>query len=271
LVRVLMFVEELRRTFTRPRNLVILGLIGLVPILLGVVVKTLGVGHGSGGPPFFSQITDNPVFLVLVALTTMQTFLLPLLIGLVAGDSVAGEAASGSLRYLVAAPAGRVRIILVKTLVVMIFTIAAALVIAITGGVTGSLLFHVGKIVTLSGSVVSNTRGVVLTVEAALTVGVSMFSVVGVGLFVSTLTDTPAAASAVAVGVAIISEILGGIPQLIHVQPILLSTYWGSFTDLMRTPQVLHGVGRDFLESFGWLAVTVIAGAVNFAKKDLLS
>ncbi len=267
-----MFVDELRRTFRRPRNLVVLGLIALVPILLGVVVKTLGPRNGNGGgPPFFNQLTQNPVFLSLVALTTMETFLIPLAVSLIAGDSVSGEASSGALRYLLVAPAGRGRLLIVKTASALVFTLVAVLIIAVVGGVTGAILFHLGPIVTLSGTTVSNIRGVVLTLEASAVVGLSMFSIVGIGVFVSTITDSSAAASAVAVAVAVISQILGQIPQLVHIRPLLLSNYWGSFIDLFRSPQVFHNVKLDILEQFVWLTVALVAAWINFRAKDIFS
>ncbi len=267
-----MFADELRRTFRRPRNLVVLGLIALVPVLLGIVVKTLGQrGGNGGGPPFFSQLTQNPVFLSLVALTTMETFLIPLAVSLIAGDSVSGEASTGALRYLLVAPAGRGRLLAVKMASALIYTMVAVVIVAIVGGITGAILFHIGPIVTLSGSTVSNLTGIGLTFEAALVVGISMFSIVGVGVFVSTLTDSSAAAAAVAVAVAVVSEILGQIPQLVSIRPLLPSTYWGSFIDLFRTPQVLHNVKLDILEQAVWLGLTFIAAWINFRGKDIFS
>jgi ABC-2 type transport system permease protein len=267
-----MLVDELKRTFRRPRNLVVLGLIALVPVLLGVVVKTLGHSGGNGGgPPFFSQLTQNPVFLSLVALTTMETFLIPLAVSLIAGDSFSGDASSGALRYLLVAPAGRGRLLLVKVFSALLYTVVAVLLIAVVGGVTGAVLFPIGPIVTLSGTTVTNLGGVGLTLEAALLVAVSMFSIVGVGVFVSTLTDSSAAASAVAVAVAVVSEILGQIPQLVHIRPILPSTYWGSFVDLFRSPQVLHNVKLDLLEQVVWLLAALSAAWFNFRGKDIFS
>jgi ABC-2 type transport system permease protein len=267
-----MLVDELKRTFRRPRNLVVLGLIALVPVLLGVVVKTLGHSGGNGGgPPFFSQLTQNPVFLSLVALTTMETFLIPLAVSLIAGDSFSGDASSGALRYLLVAPAGRGRLLLVKVFSALLYTVVAVLLIAVVGGVTGAVLFPIGPIVTLSGTTVTNLGGVGLTLEAALLVAVSMFSIVGVGVFVSTLTDSSAAASAVAVAVAVVSEILGQIPQLVHIRPILPSTYWGSFVDLFRSPQVLHNVKLDLLEQVVWLVAALSAAWFNFRGKDIFS
>lgn len=265
-----MFADELRRLFRRPRSIVILVIVAVVPIALGVIAKTLGAG-GSGGPPFFSQLTQNPIFLSLVALTTMQPFVLPLMVSLVAGDAIAGEASSGALRYLLVAPASRVKIVLIKTASALIFAIVIALVVALAGGLAGALLFHAGKIITLSGTEVSQARGILLTFEASLVVGVSLFSVVGVGIFVSTLTDSPSAASAITVGVAIASEILGGVPQLVHIQPILLSNYWQSFIDLFRDPQILHNVGRNLIEQGGWLVASIVAALVNFTQRDITS
>ena len=56
------------------------------------------------GPQFIGRVTGNGLFLVFTALTVSLPFFLPLIIGVVAGDSIAGEAGLGTLRYLLTVP-----------------------------------------------------------------------------------------------------------------------------------------------------------------------
>ncbi len=63
---------------------------------------------------FFNQLAGNGVFLTFIALSTLLILVLPVVVAVVAGDSVAGEAGYGTLRYLLAVPAGRTRLLAVK-------------------------------------------------------------------------------------------------------------------------------------------------------------
>lgn len=107
--------SELSVTFRRWRTLALLGVLAAVPVLVGIAVRietsdgsSLGPGGGGGGgPAFISQISNNGLFLVFTALAATLPFFLPMAVGVVAGDAIAGEASAGTLRYLlVARPAG---------------------------------------------------------------------------------------------------------------------------------------------------------------------
>lgn len=94
--------SELVTTFRRWRTIALLGVLAAVPILVGIAVKLEtqdgagpGRGDGGGGPAFIAQITNNGLFLVFTALAATLPFFLPMAIGVVAGDAIAGEASGG--------------------------------------------------------------------------------------------------------------------------------------------------------------------------------
>ena len=95
--------SELRLIFGRRRNIAGLGVLAAVPIILGLSIKLSGdTGEGDGG--IFGQITSNGLFVGLAALMVELPLFLPLAVGVISGDSVAGEASVGTLRYLLATP-----------------------------------------------------------------------------------------------------------------------------------------------------------------------
>ena len=91
--------SEMRLLLTRRRNMILLGVLAVVPVFIGVAVKVSNP-TGGDGPQFIDRITGNGLFLVFTAITVSIPFFLPLVIGVVAGDSIAGEAGIGTLRYL---------------------------------------------------------------------------------------------------------------------------------------------------------------------------
>src|SRR6266496_2402666 len=115
--------SELSLIFLRWRNLALLAVLAAIPVLIGVALKlSTGGGRGDGqGPAFIAEVAGNGVFLALTSLTVLLTLVLPLAVAVVAGDSVAGEAGHGTLRYLLTVPAGRTRLLGIKYTALVIF------------------------------------------------------------------------------------------------------------------------------------------------------
>ncbi|WP_306321090.1 MULTISPECIES: ABC transporter permease [unclassified Streptomyces] len=267
--------SELTVTLRRWRTLALLAVLAGVPILIGVAVKietsgdpTAG-GGGGGGPAFIAQITNNGLFLVFTALAATLPFFLPMSVGVVAGDAIAGEANSGTLRYLLVAPAGRTRLLLTKYATVLAFCLVATLVVAVSALATGALLFPLGDVVTISGTRIGFGEGLWRALLIALVVAASLIGVAAIGLFVSTLTGSGIAAMATTVGLLITVQILDQIPQLHAIQPYLFSHQWLSFADLMREPVYWDDVARNLQLQVLYAAVFGSAAWARFTAKDI--
>ncbi|MGW0909388.1 ABC transporter permease [Streptomyces sp. NPDC002853] len=272
-----LFRSELGITFRRWRTLALLGVLAAVPILVGVAVRietsdgsTLGGGGGeAGGPAFIAQVTNNGLFLVFTALAATLPFFLPMAVGVVAGDSIAGESSAGTLRYLLVAPAGRTRLLLAKYATAMTFCLVATLVVAVSALAVGALLFPVGEVTTISGTRIGFGEGLLRALLIALVVAASLIGVAALGLFVSTLTSSGIAAMATTVGLLITIQILDQIPQLHAIQPYFFSHYWLSFADLMREPvywdELVKNLGLQGL----YAALFGSAAWARFGAKDI--
>ncbi|MEV0112046.1 ABC transporter permease [Streptomyces sp. NPDC050844] len=271
-----LFRSELAITFRRWRTLALLGVLAAVPILVGVAVKietsdgsTIGGGGEGGGPAFIAQVTNNGLFLVFTALAATLPFFLPMAIGVVAGDSIAGESSAGTLRYLLVAPAGRTRLLLVKYATTLTFCLVATLVVAVSALAVGALLFPVGEVTTISGTRIGFGEGMLRALLIALAVAASLIGVAALGLFVSTLTSSGIAAMATTVGLLITIQILDQIPQLHAIQPYFFSHYWLSFADLLREPvywdELVKNLGLQGL----YAAVFGSAAWARFGAKDI--
>ncbi|MEU3932692.1 ABC transporter permease [Streptomyces sp. NPDC029044] len=267
--------NELVTTFRRWRTLALLAVLAGVPVLVGIAVKMetgdggSPGGGGGGGPAFISQITNNGLFLVFTALAATLPFFLPMAVGVVAGDAIAGEANSGTLRYLLVAPAGRTRLLLTKYATVIIFCLAATLVVAVSALAVGVLLFPLGDLTTISGTQIGFAEGLGRALLIALAVAASLIGVAALGLFVSTLTGSGIAAMATTLGLLITVQILDQIPQLHALQPYLFSHYWLSFADLMREPVYWDELAKNLGLQALYAAVFGSAAWARFTAKDI--
>jgi ABC-2 type transport system permease protein len=266
-------------TFRRWRTLVLLAVLTAVPVLIGIAVRLEtgpggsagggGGGEAARGPAFITQVTGNGLFLVFAALAATLPFFLPMAVSVVAGDSVAGEANAGTLRYLLVAPAGRTRLLLAKYTTTVVFCLVATLAVAASALAVGALLFPVGDITLISGTTVSFGEGLLRALGVAVVVTASLLGLAALGLFISTLTGSGVAAMAATVGLVITVQILDAIPQLDTIHPYLFTHYWLSFTDLLRDPvywdEVMKNLGLQAL----YAAVFGSAAWARFTTRDI--
>src|SRR5256886_13169201 len=133
------YASELRLVMLRRRNLLLLAVTAIFPLVIGIALR-LAAPHPEGGNgngvAFFNQLAGNGVFLTFIALSTLLVLVLPVVVAVVAGDSVAGEAGYGTLRYLLAVPAGRARLLAVKYGVIVTDALCATFILS-AGGAGG--------------------------------------------------------------------------------------------------------------------------------------
>ena len=266
-----LLVNELSTQFGRWRTWAMLAALALIPILLGVAIRIVGGSRPGRGPAFLDQITDNGLFVALAALTVAIPLFLPLTVSVAAGDAIAGEASHGTLRYLLIAPAGRVRLLLVKYLFAVAFCLAATLTVVAVGTLVGWILFSIGPITLLSGAQVSVGEGLLRLLAVGAYVSVSLFGLSAIGLFLSTLTTVPIGAMAATAILAVAAQIVGAIPQLEALHPWLFTDRWLDFGDLLRSPIVWDSFAGNTLLQGGYILVFGAAAIARFSTKDVLS
>src|SRR5262249_24477539 len=185
--------SELRLIFLRKRNLALMAVLAAIPVLLGIVLKISAPSGGGGGdgPAFIGQVTSNGVFLALVSLVVELTLIMPLAVAVVSGDSIAGEAAHGTLRYLLTVPAGRTRLLGIKYAAVLVSCVAACLLVAVAAMIVGAILFPIGPVTLLSGTTISLGAGLLRLLLVILYLAAAMAALGALGLAISTFTEHP--------------------------------------------------------------------------------
>ncbi|HET6213104.1 MAG TPA: ABC transporter permease [Micromonosporaceae bacterium] len=264
------FRSELLLIFGRRRNWGGGLVLAAVPIIMAVAIK-LSEPQPGDGPDFIAQATGNGLFVALAALGVELPLFLPVAVGAIAGDSIAGEANLGTLRYLLAVPVNRTRMLAVKLGAIVVFALSAVLLVAGVGAGLGLALFGGGPMTTLSGTQLPFWSGVVRVLLVCGYLTVSMAALGAIGMFVSTLTEQPLGATIAIVMLAIASQILGAIPQLSAIHPYLPTHYWYAFGDLLRDPIATGDVWRGVSLSGAYVAIFFGAAWARFSVRDVTS
>jgi len=263
--------SELWLIFGRRRNWAGLAVLAAVPILIAVAVKLSGGPGGGDGPDFFTSITDNGLFVALAALTVELPLFLPLAVAAISADTIAGEANLGTLRYLLAVPVHRTRMLAVKYTAVVIFAFAATLLVAVVGALVGLALFGGGPVTLLSGASVSFGEALLRLLGICAYLAVGLCALGAIGLFVSTLTEQPIGATIAIVMLCVASFIMDSIPQLSWLHPYLLTHWWLSFGDLLRDPVAWGALEQGARSAGAYTLVFLAAAWARFGVRDVSS
>jgi ABC-2 type transport system permease protein len=229
-----LYASEARLVLGRRRNQALLVALAAIPLFIGIAIYVSPPTRPGDGPPFLGQISGNGLFLVFTALSVCTPLFLPLTIGVVSGDSIAGEAGLGTLRYLLTLPVTRTRLLVAKTLGTLTFTLAALLAVTLTGLVAGGLLFGWHDVTLLSGDSVGIGNGIGRAFLVAAFLFGALAGLASIGVFVSTMTENAIAAMATTVGLAVLSFVLDSVPQLKAIHPVLLTHNWLGFGEFLR-------------------------------------
>lgn len=275
---------EFTKQARRPRGLVTLGVLGVLAAVLTLVIgvsrATIAERVGDWG----SVVTDTSgLTLPLIALSASLLFLLPLAVAIFAGESVAGEASWGSLRYLLARPIPRWRVLAAKVALAAAFSIAAVLIVVLVAVATGLIAFGWHPLTVLdlqhtSPFLVASAKFAPL--DAVARIGLATTFVLGTltstfafAFMLSTFTVRPFSAVAGGVGLSLFSRALDNVPGLHGLSPWLPvtdsgTTLWtGFFTRPMQTAGIAHVLEVQAVYTAVFLAIAFL----HFSRADVLS
>jgi len=261
--------SEIGMLLRRRRNQLILLVLAAIPVIIGVAVKLTTNRNTPDG--LIGDITNNGIFVAFTALVVVIPIFLPMAVSVVVGESVAGEASSGTLRYLLVVPVSRTRLLVVKFLAAATWCLIIASVVAVAGLVVGLLLFPAGRVTLLSGSSITLAAAIARLVLVVGYAALMMLAIAAIGLFISTLTEVPIAAMAATLATAIIMQVLVAVPQLHALRPILISNSFLDFADVLRDPLVLSGLEHGVLLALAYLAIFWSLAWARFTTKDISS
>jgi ABC-2 type transport system permease protein len=273
---------EFVKAVARKRTLVISVLLVGLPTLIVVAINARGDRRGGDrGEGLFLLAKQSGLLVPAAVLSAMSGFLLVVIAGTLAGDSVAGDAGWGNLRYLLLRPVPRGRLLIAKAFVAGVLIWIATFLVAIAALVAGVILFGAHPVtVPAAGSLIGGLSGPFQISTAALLirdlvaagyVAVGFSALLALGTLFSTLTDNAASAIGATIGVYIVSEILDGISQLGQIRYAFPTHYLGAWDRMFTQNTYPSDMYVGIVVQLAYLAVFGTIAVVWFRRKDIRS
>jgi len=299
---------ELAKLFRRPRTWISMVLTCALPFVVAVFITITHLAPPPGqGSAFLSAVLQNGELYPAAALALVLPVFLPVAVAVVAGDSVAGEAAGGTLRYLLVRPVSRTRLLVAKLISVIAYVLLVVLAVTFTAYATGIFLLGPsraaavgqvpggpgtggavpgavsgiagqaptagqaagGAVTSLSGAPLSLLQLAERIAGAIAFITVSMLGVAAIALFLSTITDSALGSALGALAALVASEILVTLNAATVVQPYLPTRYWLAWIDFFRQPVFWRDIQRGFGIQAVYVVVFLAAAWANFSTKDI--
>jgi ABC-2 type transport system permease protein len=284
---------ELAKLLRRPRTWISVVLTCALPFVVAVFITVTHLVPPPGqGSAFLSAVLQDGALYPAAALAV------------VAGDSIAGEAAAGTLRYLLVRPVGRTRLLVAKLVSVIVYVLLVVLAVTFTAYATGVFLLGPseaaavgqapgagvpggaagpglagqaptagqaagGAVTSLSGAPLSLLQLTERTAGAIAFITVSMLGVAAIALFLSTITDSALGSALGALAALVASEVLVTLNAATVVQPYLPTRYWLAWIDFFRQPVFWRDIQRGFGIQAVYVVVFLAAAWANFSTKDI--
>lgn len=262
---------ELARQLRRRRTVATLGFLLLLPFLLLLAFELGDDSEPGGGRSLSDLATSSAGNFTVFALFSAASFLLVVVVALFFGDTVASEASWSSLRYLLAAPVPRGRLLRQKAIVAGLLSVLALLVLLLVALAVGTVAYGTGDLLSPTGAAVPFGTSVLRLLLAGGYLLLHLTWVAGLALLLSVSTDAPLGAVGGAVLVSILSSILDEIGALGDLRDFLPTEHAFAWTDLLAPTVQL---GEMAAGAFSGLAYATVFGALawrRFATKDITS
>lgn len=261
---------ELARQLRRRRTMFALGFMVLLPIILAIAFA-FDTGGDDNGTSFVDLAQHSAINFAIVTLFFSATFLLVVVVSLFFGDTIASEASWSSLRYLLAMPVPRARLLRQKFVVAGLLSIASVLILPIAAFLLGSVLYGTGPVATPVGESFGGWDAVGRLAIIVVYLVISLAWVAGLAFLLSVSTDAPLGAVGGAVLLAILSQILDQIEALGGIRDWLPTHYSFAWTGAMVDPVRWDDMVRGGFTSLAYATVLAALAFWRFSRKDITS
>jgi ABC-2 type transport system permease protein len=272
---------ELYKIFRRPRTYISFGIVTAITLVIQLAMLSDGktfVNFALQGVNEQFDIRGNILNGYLITYIILQSLLIhiPLLVALVAGDMLAGEANSGTLRLMLTKPITRPKLVLVKFVSSFIYTVLLIVWLAVVALFLSLLMFGEGDMINLKSDafVMLLQNDIMWRYGAAFIFAVlAMTTIAAMSILLSAFADNSIGPVISTMGIVVILTIISNLelPLFNLVKPYLFTTHMIGWKGFFDDPVPYAAIGRSALVlmvyTISFLGVTIL----YFNKKDIKS
>jgi ABC-2 type transport system permease protein len=266
---------EVRRQASRRRTQLALGFMVLLPVIILLAFEFGGDGDDDNGGGAFASLVDlatsGGLNFALFSIFVSSGFLLVVVVALFCGDTVASEASWGSLRYLLAVPVPRARLLGVKLIVALGYSLLALVTLVGTALLIGTLRYGWHPLGSTVAAEIPAGEGVLRLLGILGYLAVILLVVAGLAFLLSVLTDAALGAVGGAVLLWILSGILDQITALGSIRNFLPTHYSDAWLGLLSTPMQTDDVVKGAISAVVYATVFWSLAFYRFTRKDITS
>ncbi|CAL9310953.1 ABC transporter permease [Streptomyces sp. SudanB182_2057] len=263
---------ELVRQLGRRRTLVMGALLAVLPFVLLIAFAVGGDPGGRGDRiTLMDTATASGANFAAVSLFVSAGFLLVIPVALFCGDTVASEASWSSLRYLLAAPVPRARLLWSKLVVALGLSLAAMVLLPLVALAAGTAAYGWGPLRIPTGGALDTGTAVQRLLVAVAYLFVSQLVTAGLAFWLSTMTDAPLGAVGGAVGLTIVGNVLDAVTALGHWRDFLPAHWQFAWADAVQPTPEWSGMIQGAALSVTYALVLFALAFRNFSRKDVVS
>jgi ABC-2 type transport system permease protein len=263
---------EIVRQLRRRRTIAMFGLVFALPLVILGAFRIGGqIGRNSGQVSFLNLSTTSGLNFTATCLFLSAGFFMTVPVALCFGDAIASEASWSSLRYLLAAPVPRARLLRAKLLTALLFSTVATVLVAVTALIAGIAVYGAGALQLPVGGALGIGQAVPRIGMAVLYILVTQLATASLAFWLSTVTDAPLGAVGGALGLTIIGNILGSISALGGVRDFLPTFWTYSWVDALQPQIAWDGMIKGAAVAVSYSLVLFALAFRHFRDKDVVS
>jgi ABC-2 type transport system permease protein len=282
---------ELFKIFKRPRTYIAFIAIAAIVVLIQLAMYLDGKTYVGFMLQSIERFNVEGKMLngYFVCYFILQTLLIhvPLLIALVGGDMIAGEANMGTLRLLISKPISRSTLLISKFLAASVYTLLLLIWMAFLSLLVSLLIFGSGDLVVFQSQMIIQIPASDVFWRYLAAFGfaaIAMTTVASLSFFLSLFAENSIGPIVAAMSIVIVCTILTtmDLPLFLSMKPYLFTSHmlgWKGFFDIKASNnsavpgsiQNLPAILRSALILIGHIIFFVTATVVVFNKKDVLS
>ncbi|MDO9256060.1 MAG: ABC transporter permease subunit [Bacteroidales bacterium] len=273
--------NEFIKIAAKPRSYIGLGAITLLVAVILFAMRMDGQSYLSFITGSFEQTLSFQGSVLngnLMAFIVLQLLIIhiPLLVALVTGDLVSGEAASGSIRMLCTKPISRTQLLMSKFAAGSAYTFIITVWFGVMALGFGRLLFGTGDLMVLNsqGLFILQSGDVMWRFFSGLAVAyLALVTIATLSITLSCFTDNSIGPIVATMAIIVLFTIIGTLDVSVFdpIRPFLFTTHMAAWRSFFEDPLPVSAIFRSIVVLVAHILILLSIALLKFNKKDILS